>query len=264
MLAAAACMAGCLGHSRISYLSPQEAYDKGVAEYNRGRYDRAAQYFQGVFDFGRAVAVAADAQLMLARSYRANKEYIIAANEYSRFGDLYRTDPRIGDAEFERAMTQFEQSPQFELDQGPTERSIEQFNLFLQRYPAHDSVQAAARRVGELREKLAYKQFFNAQQYERRGLFEAAGLSYEVVFDKFPETPLADDALLGAIRSYISFSGQSIAQRQAERLQKAVDHYQRLIQIFPESEHTDAATELYQQAIARIEELARSVTTSSS
>ncbi len=249
------CIAGCAGQGRINYLSPQEAFDKGMVEYERGRYSRAAQYFRGVFDFGRDVPIAADAQLMLARSYRGSKDYLLAGDEYSRFGDLYRTDPRVADAEFERAMGHFEQSPNFELDQRPTLRSIEQFSLFMRRYPQHDSIHAAERRVAELREKLAYKQFFNAQQYERRGLFEAAGLSYEVVFNQYPETPLADDALLGAMRSYISFSDQSIAQRQAERLQKAIDSYERLVQIFPDSELIGTAEPMYQRANARIGEL---------
>jgi len=247
---------GCASQGRLNYVTPQEAYERGMAEYERGRYDRAAQYFQGVFDFGRAVAVAADAQLMLARSYRGNREYIRAASEYSRFSDLYRTDPRRAEADFERAMTYFEQSPQFELDQTPTERAIDEFNLYMQRYPRHDSVDAATNYVGVLREKLAYKRYFNAQQYERRGLFEAAGLTYELVFDQYPETPLADDALLGALRSYISFSDQSIVQRQAERLQRALDHYERLTQIFPDSELLGAAEELYQRAVTRLSEIA--------
>ncbi len=248
-------LAGCTGQGRIRYLSPQEAFDKGMSAYEDGRYARAAEYFRGVFDFGRTVSIASDAQLMLARAYRKNGDYLLAADEYTRFGDLYRTDPRAADAEFERAMSQFEESPQFELDQTPTLRSIEQFNLFMQRYPSHDSVKVAEGLVGQLREKLAYKQYFNAQQYERRELFEAAALSYEALFDQFPETPLADDALLGAVRSYIRFSDQSIAARQPERLQKAVDNYQRMVQIFPDSELLDEAKVLVDRAKARIQAL---------
>ena len=257
-------VASCTGHGKISYLTPQEAYDKGMAEFEAQRYARAAEYFRGVFDFGRTVSIAADAQLMLARSFHGSKEYLLAVDEYSRFAELYRTDPRIADAEFERAMSHFTQSPQFELDQSPTLRGIEQFNLFMQRYPQHDSIQAAERRVEQLREKLAYKQFFNAQQYERRELYEAASLSYEVVFDQYPETPLADDALLGAIRSYIRFSDRSISSRQPERLKKAIDHYERLVQIFPESELIGRAQVLHERARVRMEELKSALRSSSS
>ena len=241
-------VAGCAGSGRLSYDSPNEAFTKGLEHYEAGRYSRAAQYFQGVFDFGRTSEWAPDAQLYLARSYRQNRDYILAASEYTRFTELYRADPRVPDAEFERAMTFFERSPQIELDQTSTRRGIEVFNLYIQRYSGHDSVNVAVQRVGELRQKLADKQFHAARLYERRGLYQAAALSYELVFDKYPDTPLADDALLGAIRSYIEFSAQSIVQRQPERLQKAINNYQRLVDLFPESELMDVASELNEQA----------------
>jgi len=237
-------IAGCSGSGRLSYDSPSEAYEKGLSYYENGRYTRASQYFQGVFDFGRTHEWAADAQLYLARSHYKNRDYILAASEYTRFSELYRADPRVPGAEFERAMTFYERSPQIELDQTNTRRGVEVFNLYIQRYSDHDSVGVAIQRVGELRRKLADKQFHAGILYERRGLYQAAALSYEVVFDKYPDTPLADDALLGAIRCYIEFSSQSIAARQPERLQKAITHYQRLLDLFPESELMNEAREL--------------------
>ncbi|MXY07805.1 MAG: outer membrane protein assembly factor BamD [Rhodothermaceae bacterium] len=241
-------VAGCAGSGRLSYDSPNEAYTKGLEHYEAGRYSRAAQYFNGVSEFGRAHEWAPDAQLYLARSHRQNRDYILAASEYTRFTELFRADPRVPDAEFERAMTFFERSPQIELDQTSTRRGIEVFNLYIQRYSSHDSVDVAIQRVGELRQKLADKQFHAARLYERRGLYQAAALSYELVFDKYPDTPLADDALLGAIRSYIEYSAQSIIQRQPERLQKAINNYQRLVDLFPDSELMDVANELNEQA----------------
>ena len=248
-------VAGCSGSGRLSYQSPKEAYEKGLSHYQDGRYGRAAQYFQGVFDFGRTHEWAADAQLYLARSHSRNRDYILAASEYTRFSELYRADPRVPDAEFERAMTFYARSPQIELDQTNTRRGVEVFNLYIQRYSDHDSVAVAVERVGELRQKLADKQFHAAMLYERRGLYQAAALSYEVVFDKYPDTPLADDALVGAIRCYIGFSEQSITERQPERLQQAVTNYQRLVDLFPESDLMDEARELGNQAESNLNEL---------
>ncbi len=248
-------VAGCTGSGRLSYDSPGDAFEKGIALYENGRYNRAAQYFQGVFDFGRTHEWAADAQLFLARSYRENRDYILAASEYTRFTELYRSDSRTADAEFERAMTFYERSPRIELDQTDTRRGVEAFNLYIQLYSVHDSVEIAMQRVGELRRKLADKQYHAAKLYERRGLYQAAALSYEVVFDKFPDTPLADKALLGAMRCYIEFSEQSIEARQPERLQIAITHFQRLLDLFPESELMDEARELGDLAERRLDEL---------
>ena len=258
VLLVAVLVAGCAGGGRLRYDTPQEAFDKGMERYNSGKYERAAQYFQGVFDFGRTHEWADDAQLFLARAYRANKEYILAASEYSRFVEIYRSDPRVPIAEFERAMTYTERSPSYQLDQSDTQRGIEVFNLYMQRYPGHDSIAVAERYVQALREKLARKQYNTAQLYERRELYEAAALSFEVVFDKYPDTPWADDALVGAIRAYIAFSDQSFETRQAGRLQQAVDHYQRLLQLFPDSELLKEAEALYDRASAQLQRLAGS------
>ena len=248
-------VAGCSGSGRLRYESPQEAFEKGMQLYNDGKYARAAEYFQGVFDFGRTSEEAADAQFYLARSYYQDEQFILAANEYTRFTDIYRNDPRSEEAEFERAMSYYEQSPKYELDQTPTEQAITYFQLFLDRYPSSELVDDAEARSRELREKLAHKEFAAAELYERREIYEAAALSYERVFDLYPDTRWADDALLGAIRTYILFAEQSVASRQEERLQAAVDHYERLLQLFQDSPVLDPAEDLYQTAADRLENL---------
>ena len=223
--------------------------------YEQEKYSRAAEYFQGVFDFGRTSEQAADAQLHLARSYYNSRQYILAANEYTRFTDIYRNDPRSEEAEYERAMSYYEQSPSYELDQTPTEQAITYFQLFLDRYPSSDLVNDAEERIRELREKLAHKEYAAAELYERREIYEAAALSFERVFDLYPDTRWADDALLGAIRTYIQYADQSVASRQEERLQAAVDHYQRLVQLFQDSPVLEDAEDFYQTASARLEQM---------
>lgn len=251
VLLAAGCNAG-----RLTYSNPQEAYEKGMDYYERGKYDRAIEYFQGVFDFGRTHEWADDAQLFLARSYRANGDLILAASEYGRFIQIYRGDLRLPEAEYERAMTYYERSPGYQLDQTPTRRAIEEFNLFISRHPGHLLRPEAEERVRTLREKLARKQYETARLYERRELYRAAAASFESAFDQYPDTPWADDALVGAMRTYIDYADESIASRQAERYQRAVEHYERLIQLFPNSPLLKDAEALYEQASARLRTLA--------
>ncbi len=244
-------LAGCAGSGRLRYETAEEAYQKGMEQFERARYERAAEYFQAVFNFGRSHEWADDAQLYLARSYGANKEYILAANEYTRFLEIYRNDPRAEEAEYERALTYFQRSPNFELDQSDTRRAIQFLQIFLDRYPNSEHRADVETKIEELREKLARKQFAVAELYDRRELYEAAALSYTTVFDRYPDTHWADDALLGAMRAYISFSEQSIEARQGERLQQAIDHYQRLLQVFPDSPLLKEAEALYELALAR-------------
>ncbi len=248
-------LAACGGSGRVSYTTPQEAFGKGRALFENGKYTEAIPYFQGTFSFGRTHQWAADAQLYLARSYARNDEYLLAANEYDRFTRIYRADPRIPLAHYEWALTYYELSPTSELDQSSTKRAIEEFQLFIERYPSDSLTTDAQQRIGELRGKLAKKQYETAQLYERRELFEAAALSFEEVFDSYPDTPWAQPALVGAMRTYIAFSDQSIRLRQPDRLSEAIKNYDRLTQIFGDSPYLKEAEALYEQARERLDGL---------
>lgn len=248
-------LAGCSGSGRLSHSSAQQAYDKGMEAYEDENYERAQRYFRGVFQYGRGNEWADDAQFFLASSYREQSKYLLAANEFERFTQLYRTSQRVAQAEFERANAYYNLSPQYELDQSDTRQAISYFQLFIERYPTHELVTEAQEKIRELRAKLAHKKHAAAALYERRDMWEAAAQTYEAVFNEYPETPWADDALLGAVRSYVAYANRSIASKQEERYRKAVDHYNRLAQLFPESALLRKAEDYYRDADAALQRI---------
>lgn len=252
LLAALVVVAGCSGSNRLQHRSPEDAYQQGMQRFENEDYEDAIRYFRAVFSYGRANDWADDAQLQMARAYRNNNQFRLAATEYRRFLELYRNDERVPVAEYERAMCYFELSPRYQLDQTDTRQALSLFQLFVDRYPNHELVPEAQERIRSLREKLAHKKYEAATLYETRDMYRAAALTHEVVFDQYPETSWADDALLGAIRSYIEYSAQSVERRQAERLQQAVENYNRLIQVFPNSPLLKEAEALYEDAQERL------------
>jgi outer membrane protein assembly factor BamD len=235
LLAAPVVLAACSGSGRVRYDTPREAYERGLASYEDGKHVRAIEFFQGVFNYGRTHEWADDAQLYLARAYAASGQHILAASEYQRFAQIYRTDPRVPDAEYERALSFYELSPRYQLDQTDTRAAIEEFQRFISKYPGDERAQDATERITELRNKLARKKVEAAETYERREIFSAAAVTYASAFDTYPDTEWADNALLGAIRSYVAYAEQSIESKQPERYEQAVAYYNRLVQLFPES-----------------------------
>ncbi len=227
--------AGCSSGDRIASETPEAAFEKGLSFYERGKYDRAIEYFQHVFDFGRTNPRAADAQYYLAQAYFKDEQYLLAANEFTRFVELYRGDERAEEGEYGRAMSYVRLSPPYQLDQTDTQTALTYLRLYLSTYPEGEHAAELAAYTGELRAKLARKQFEVGELYERRELYEAAALSYEGVIEKYPDSEYADDALLGALRSYRAYAEASIPSRQAERYQKAAEAYARLVQLFPDS-----------------------------
>jgi len=228
-------LVGCSSGNKIDAGSPKTAYEKGMTKYEEGDYAKAVKYFQAVFNYGRGNEWAPKAQFQLAMAQRKRGKHLVAANEFKRFTQLYRNNAKGPIAEFERAKSYYLRSPNYHLDQSDTKKAIELFQLFIERYPDHRRVSEAKAKIDELQAKLAHKQYDAAQLYERREMWQAATQSYRSLFDQYPETPWADDALLGALRSYVEYANLSVARKQAERYQKALDQYAQLKQLFPKS-----------------------------
>lgn len=254
-------LAACSGSGRIQSESPQAAFERGKDLYDRSKYDRAAEYFQHVFDFGRANEYAGDAQYYLAQSYFQNRQYLLAANEFTRFVELYRNDPRVEEGEYMRALSYYRLSPPYQLDQTDTQTALTYLRLYLGKYPQGERADEVGAMIEELRAKLARKQFEAAALYERRELYEAAALSYLRVLEEYPDSDLADNALLGALRAYKAYADASVQERQAERYALAADAYERLVQLFPNSGLLKEAEALYadvDRALQRFEDTSAS------
>jgi len=241
-------LVGCGSSQEITASGPKGAYENGVSEYQDEDYDRAIRYFRTVFNYGRGNEWAPEAQFQLAMAQRQLGKHLVAANEFQRFTQLYRNHTKVPLAQFEQARSYYLRSPQYQLDQSDTRQAIDLFQLFVDQYPDHSKVAEAREMVDELRAKLAHKKYDAARLYERREMWQAATESYQGVFDQYPETPWADDALLGALRSYVRYADRSIQSKQAERYQEALDQYVQLRQLFPESPLLERAEPLRDEA----------------
>ncbi|MBN8587264.1 MAG: outer membrane protein assembly factor BamD [Rhodothermia bacterium] len=250
LFAIALSLGACSGskQNKQKYQTPQEAFEKGKMLYDKKRYSDAIEFFKGVFDFGRTNEWADDAQYYLGLSYMGSKDYMVAEQEFMRFISLYRADTRSVEAEFQRLVCYYRLSPTYELDQTDTDRALTNMNIFLQRYPNDDRVSQINTMIKELREKLGKKAFEAGKTYERRGYYQAAAHTFEQVLQGFADTSWADDALLGAIRSYVLYAKNSVETKQAERYEKAIATYNRLVELFPKSDVLKSAEALYTEA----------------
>ncbi len=255
MLTALLVLSACSGGDRLRYTSAQEAYEKGMSQFEEEDYDTAVRFFRAVFQYGRGNEYAEDAQFRLAESRERQRQYLLAASEYERFAQLYRSSQRVPIAQFRQAKMYFKSTPQYQLDQSDSRRAIALYQLFIERHPQHELVAEARDDIRILRDKLARKQYDAAKLYERRDMYEAAAQTYVSLFDTYPETEWADEALHGAVRAYVDFADNSVRSKQEERYQMAIDNYQRLAQLFPDSPRTRQAQSLYSRAQSQVDAL---------
>lgn len=209
------------------------AFEKSMNLYENERYRDAASSFEVVISLARGTDIGQDAQYYLAKSYFNNRDYLIAASEFNRYVAFFPRSARNEDAMFLEAYSYYRLSPRYNLDQTDTYNSIEKFQLFLNRHPDSDRAPEAAGHIDEMREKLSKKMYEAAEQYMRLRQYRSAALYFGMTLERFPETDYAELALVNQINAYVIYADNSVAARQAERYQKAVDAYETYMQLFP-------------------------------
>ncbi len=250
LLALVALTIAACGGGPTTFSTAQEAYDRGMADYERGRYALAIEHLRASLDFGRTGEIADDAQLALARAYAADHQYLLAGNEFTRFIEFYRTDPRVEQAAYERIQAYAALSPRYELDQTDTRTALSYIRGFLQQYPTSDHVADADALAAELREKLAQKLYETGRLYARREYYDAAVITFRDVLTEYPTSAFADDALVGAVEAQIAYAAGSVRDRQQARYREALDLYDQLVTLFPTSPLLGDAQALYDTAYA--------------
>jgi outer membrane protein assembly factor BamD len=245
--------AACTSTGGIGGDSPEEAYETGMEYFEKGNYRKSILAFQRVFEFGRVHDWADDSQFMLARSYYEDGQYLLSANEFERYIGLYPGDERSEDAAYYRAMSYYNLSPPYNLDASDTEKAIDFLRLYLAAYPNSEHREEVGAKIDELQEKLATKLMETARLYERSNQYLAAVLTYKRVLDEYPTSEPVDEALLGAMRAQIAYADASILTRQRERYEEAIEIYDRLYQLFPDSPYLKDAEVLYAEVQEKIE-----------
>jgi len=235
--------------------SLEVAFKKAMAFYEKEDYTEASEAFETVVQIARGTEYGQDAQFYLAESYYNDGRYLLAASEYERFISLFPRVERRQEAQFKEAYCYYKLSPRYKLDQKYTRRAIEKFQLYNSRFPNSEKANEAGKYISEMRTKLAKKLYHSADLYLRTDKYDAAIIYYDLTIDKYPETKWAQRALVDEIKTYNIYADRSVASKQPERYQKAVEAYEKFIQLFPNGEYRQEAEELVDDARTALAEL---------
>jgi outer membrane protein assembly factor BamD len=174
----------------------EQRFNRAKALFDDEDYLEAMNEFTVITLQFQGSAFAADAQYYLGECRFERGEYILSAFEYSVVRTSYPASPRVPDAQYKMALSYYMQSPKPVLDQQNTRKAIDEFQAFVEYNPAHPLAPDAEAKIKELNERLAFKAYEAARQYERMEYYRAAILSYEVVIEKYHDTDYAPLAYL--------------------------------------------------------------------
>lgn len=232
----------CSSEELIEQLSPQARFDLAMKYFQEGDYVEAEKEFRVVVLQFQGTALADDAQFYLGECQYMREQFILAAYEYEVLLRTMPTSEYVPRARFRRAMCYYNQSRESYRDQTETKKAIDEFQAFLEYHPTDTLAHEAAAKIQELNTKLAKKEFDNGVLYMKMESYRAAIIYFDLVLERFHDTPYAEEAQLKKAEAFL------LRKRPSEALAE-IDRY---LQRYPNGNHRGEAQKLRETILIQL------------
>ena len=210
---------------------PDAAFNIAYNHYLKKDYLQAVEDFSVIKLRFSGSKIIDKAVYYLGLTYIARKENLLAAYEFEQMLKNYPGSEYAVQARYQLGMSYYNESPEYNLDQTYTQYAINEFKNFIDLYPNDPLATEAAKKITEMKNKLAYKLMKDAEQYAILDNYRAATIYYDLVLDQYFDTEWADDALYNKINMLITrkkFSEAGEEIKRFEQLFKSSDLLQKV------------------------------------
>ena len=227
-------------------------YEAAIDYYEKGDYYRSLQLFDQLVVIIRGTKKAENLFYYYAYCYYHQEDYISASYYFKRYAKNYPNGDKAEECIYMSAYCTYLDSPKYNLDQTNTYNAIIELQLFINMYPNSERIADCNELIDKLREKLEIKYFEIAKLYYKMGDYKAAIFSFENIIKDFPDTQYKEVILLYILKSYYNYALNSIESKKFERYSSAVESYNNLIYLFPESKFLEDASNIYNNTLKKI------------
>lgn len=202
---------GCSSTINTINMTANERMNYTMNLYNDKDYENAAKEFQSILMQYPGSTIIDSAQYYLGMTRFNRGEYIMAAYEFSKLIKNMPSSKLISNAQFMLADSYNRLSPFPELDQKYTRKAIQEFQSFIDFFPTDPKVPEAEKKIADLNDKLAEKEYHTAYIYNKLEAYKAAQLYYDLVIETYHDTKYASMAMYDKIKLLISIDKNSKA-----------------------------------------------------
>jgi len=244
----------CGKYQKLIKSTDNEAkYEAAVDFFERKDYSRALELFDLLQAAYRGTAKGEDISYYTAYCYYNMSDYTVASYYFKRYVQSYPQYARAEECLYMSAYCYYLDSPRYSLDQTNTYLAISELQLFADTYPNSERVAEANQLIDNLREKLELKAFNTSVMYYRMRDYMAAITSFENLMKNYPDTDRREEVLHYMSLAYYEFAENSVAEKKRERYEAAVETYNTLLYLFPESEYLADLKQIDVKARKRLE-----------
>ena len=229
--------------------SIEEQYKMAVKMYEAKKYSKALRLFEKVTPAYRTKPQMERIQYMVANSNFNEKNYSIAGYYFNRFSQNYPKSSKQEEADFLSALSYYKAAPVYSKDPTDTNKALESFQSFIDKYPDSPRLAEANKYYNELQFKLETKAFEIAKGYyitaqtDSRN-YRAAITAFDNLITDYLGTRYKEEALYLRFKAAHDFAIKSTDRKKDERIKSAIKAYEKLERNFPESKFMSESKEM--------------------
>jgi outer membrane protein assembly factor BamD len=224
----------CKSTDDAKYATDEEVYLNGLKYFKDKKYQLALETFDIISLQYPASKYADDAQYYIAEINFAEEKYVLAEFNYQKLVRNYPASDYTKTATYQVALCNYFLSPTYDRDQQYTQSAIKAFQEFQMLYPADSLSKEANGKIQELRDKLAYREFYTAEIYQKLDSPISSILYYDEVIKNFQDTKYYEPAFFGKINTLYNI-------KRYEQIKSLIQIYK---QTFPKSDNLAKINEI--------------------
>lgn len=224
----------------------QLIYTKAIEYYNKGDYQKAMNLFDGIRTVFTGTSKAQSIAYYRAFCSYNQKEYQYAAELFKQFITVYPESSFAEECLYMVGYCNYMASPKPRLDQQASLKAINDFQLYLNRYPNSMRKDKINGYIDELLDKLAYKDYLSAKNYFLREHYKAAVISLQNCLKDYPGSKYREEIMYLLFLSKYEMAANSIEDKKLERYNAAKEEYYYFADEYPNSKYVNEIKKKYE------------------
>jgi outer membrane protein assembly factor BamD len=203
--------------------------ERGRESLEKRNWSDAREYFRQIVDNYPGSQFRAEAKLAIGDAYlreRSAESLILAANEFREFLTFYPTHQRADYAQYQLAMTFFEQMRAPDRDQTPTRDALTEFQRFFDRFPQSPLTAEVKEKWRIARDRLSDHSYRVGLTYFRRSWCPGAAGRFMEVMKEDPGFSRIDGVYYHLAECYVRADNKAEAIPLFARVDKASEFFE--------------------------------------
>lgn len=232
-------------------------YEAAVQYYNNEEYVKAYHLFESIQPIYKGTDKDESIAYYVAQCYFKDDDFMMAAFYFKEFIKTFPSSDKAEECRYKTGFSYYKCSPKYTLDQDFTRKSIEELQMYLNKYPAGTYAKESNDNIEEMRKKLEKKAYAMAKQYDDLQEYKAAAIAFKHFINDFPDSDSREEALYMIVKSDFDLARNSVEQKQFERYEMVISDYYSYIDEYPSGKYLAEVEKYYSKSQDYILKIAR-------